>query len=68
MRLWKTRDQREWERFLTLAEEDDLVEARNHWKEEKLKAINKMRDIQKEVDRRAAQNPPERGQEVRINA
>lgn len=66
MRFFKTKDQKSWERFLRTASEEQLTEARNHYRSERIRANEKCREIQREVDKRIAENPPERGQVIRV--
>jgi hypothetical protein len=67
MTMFKTRDRRDWEKFLRTASLETLSKERWAAIQRRREIKKKISDIQAEVDRRAAENPPERGQEVSIN-
>lgn len=56
-----TRKNRDWETFLATASEEDLAKARWEYTQQIRDAKRKKLEIQAEVDRRVAENPPDPG-------
>jgi hypothetical protein len=66
MGIFDSKTKKDWNHFLRTSSEEELSQERWRLTQQMRAAREKKLEIQAEVDRRLAENPPDRGQIVRV--